>query len=348
MKPPEFQTTAGIRKECGDSFSVPVNLAVSGPYPYVKGSTHSVYSEQLFNQYLSVIGPIEDRVKEINALTESYLTEDNVNAGKCAVELIDEWARNDGLLGEMKTVDTPYQSYFSQKLTIAGLSAAYFRVQNLASKDEHVRISWWLSKAVESQKYFWRTTPNMTLNNHYVWAGVGAMQVGIITGDKENIKWAKRTFDHLVGTVNSRGFLFHETQRGNRALHYHEYAVIPMLYMVQLSKLIGEDWGDSPRFQLLVTTVVSAMYDPSLMQKENGHVQDLDRPFMWALFQLLEPNDPRQITADKVFKDRQVAWHKKPPFSVDRNSKEIYNWDLGGNQATFMSLIKNKLSARSL
>ena len=339
QKPAVFKTDPTVLPStCPEIPITPVDLAFDGFYSDGgKGGAWSVIDPDLFKQYLTVLAPFDKWTSRINSLADNYLRRGKVNDGRCAVLFLDTWARGDALLGTLKVMpNNPRQSIYQQKWLLAGAAAVYFKVMDLATPEEDARIKWWMSQVVKHVKQ------NLTdTQNHYTWAGATVMQVAILTDNRDDIEWARKSFNYTLNQIRRDGMLSTEVWRGRRALFYHNYTLHPLTYMAQLSRMIGEDWMNNEKLQNLMTFVNNSTLDKTRFEEIVGKVQDLDRPDEWGWYANLPDNDPRRKKIYEYMAVTKVEWISKrtAPFILKKlpDVKE-----LGGDQQLFRDLVERK------
>lgn len=323
-KPEAYKTAAGkIPESCGAMPPVPVDIAV--PLIYKAGS-NSVIDPQRLKAYKQATADFNSFNIKLSTLSNNYLRTGNVHDGKCAVDFIDQWARNNALLGAMKDVNNKDQSHFHQKWELAATSTAYFQVMELATPEQDARIKWWMSQVVRPVKAFWDSSAKR--NNHYVWSGVAVMQVGVITDNEDDIKWGKKTFDAIIDDVRRDGYLAYELARGAKSAHYMHFTIQPMVYMAELSRMRGEDWWNNDKLQLLVNTMLESTLDISRIDRITGIKQDLPLATDWTWFAMLRDDDPRKAKLKKFMPTQLVAPDGEIPFIMTKIPPNRY---LGGD-----------------
>jgi hypothetical protein len=100
---------------------------------------------------------------------------------------------------------------------------------------------------------------------------------GAVTKGQGDFDWGMQSFREGVATVEPNGVLPHEMVRGARALHYHLYALQPLLVIAELGEanhvpLYAASNGSIHR---VIALVVSGLQDPSFFQQTTGMKQDI-------------------------------------------------------------------------
>ena len=167
------------------------------------------------------------------------------------------------------------------------------------------------------------------------------MQVAILTDNRDDIEWARKSFNYTLNQIRRDGVLSTEIWRGRRALFYHNCVLQPLTYMAQLSRLIGEDWINNEKLQNLMTFVNDSTLDRTRFEEIAGKVQDLDRPDEWGWYANLPDNDPRRKKIYQHMAVTKVAYISKPneQFIMKKIPTVL---ELGGDQQLFRDLVERK------
>ncbi|SDG88089.1 hypothetical protein [Propionivibrio dicarboxylicus] len=141
-KPSVFKTAVTATPgACGSMSPIPVDLALDGFYTDMKGGSYSIMDTKRFNAWKEAFKQLEAWNLKLNTLADDYLLRKDLESGKCAVAFLDDWARANALLGEIRKMPhEPRQSYYHQQWLFAAVSAQYFKVQDLATPDQDARI----------------------------------------------------------------------------------------------------------------------------------------------------------------------------------------------------------------
>jgi len=78
-------------------------------------------------------------------------------------------------------------------------------------------------------------------NNHAYWTGLGVAAAGIAANDRSLFDWGIEKFDLGADAVTPDGTLPLEMKRGQRAIHYHFFALTPLVYLRSSEKANGLD-----------------------------------------------------------------------------------------------------------
>lgn len=184
---------------------------------------------------------------------------DQQAAARCAVRWLDAWAQGDAWLGEMGSLQGEYQ----RKWDLAGVALAYLKVRAFTEPDERRRIEGWLSRwAAQARAFF--DDPRRRRNNHWYWLGLGLAATALATDSPTHWEMARGIMQDAARDIAADGTLPLELERRARALHYHVFAVTPLVVLAELARVRGEDWYafEAGALHRLVTKTVAGLRDP--------------------------------------------------------------------------------------
>jgi poly(beta-D-mannuronate) lyase len=156
-------------------------------------------------------------------------------------------------------------------------------------------------------------------NNLVYWAGLDLIAIGTVTENASLIDSGLIRIREGIRDIGADGALAREVKRGDRALHYHTFALIPLVFAAELVQrrhidLYRENGGAIGR---LADLVIDAVQDPASFRKITPIEQKL---FPWTFEDELcwmEPYCAR-------FKDARL-----PALIATR--RPLKEWRLGGN-----------------
>jgi poly(beta-D-mannuronate) lyase len=167
------------------------------------------------------------------------------------------------MLGTMTT----NQSYYTRKWALGGLALSYARLRPAATEAERQAIDTWL-KALADATLVHADAGKGVRNNHYYWEGLAVAATGAVTGDERLLAWGRKVFDHAMAQVAPDGSLPLEMERAAKALHYHSFAVQPLVMLASILNL------QSPKLDQLVRFTLHGIADPSAIEKATGIAQE--------------------------------------------------------------------------
>ena len=231
---------------------------------------YAAYNEEQ-TQFRSVTAAIEDAA-------DTFQRTGSRGAAACVVQILARQADANAMLGKMAS----NQSYYVQNWTIGALAVAWLKVRqsDIASPTQQTKMLDWMANVAHStMTYFDERHAKKTKdgqNNHYYWAGFAVMTVGIATNDRKLFDWGVSTYNDAMQRVQPDGTLPLEMDRGQRALHYHLFALEPLVTMAEFGAANNIDLygADNGALHLLVRRSMSGLIDNSYFASKVGVPQD--------------------------------------------------------------------------
>jgi poly(beta-D-mannuronate) lyase len=286
--------------ECPAVVHLSPDLTTSGFY---SDSKSSIIDPEKWKAYAATSGPYKELGNRIINAADAYQATGSRDALDCALLLMDTAAKDKVLTGKMSS----HQAYYVQGWVIGAVAIAYLKVRDsgLVSDEQKKAILPWIANVVsQSQEYFDQHRKSGTgdsQNNHLYWAGVEVAAAGIATDNRQLFDWGMETYHAGISQIQPDGSLPQEMRRGQRALHYHLYALAPLVYLAEF----GEDNGlhsyaeRDYAIKKLVTLCVAGLQDNSFFVKATGIAQDTPNgppaaeQISWAKIYLARFPDPQ-------------------------------------------------------
>src|SRR5882724_2840915 len=152
---------------------------------------------------------------------------------------MDAAAKDKVLTGKMSS----NQAYYVQGWVIGAIAISYLKVRDSGGIHSQQRreILPWIVEVVQQTVNYYDTRRQKETgdaqNNHLYWAGVEVWAAGIAANYRKLFDWGMDTYRAGVAAIEPDGTLPLEMNRGQRALHYHLFAVSPLVYLAEF----GED-----------------------------------------------------------------------------------------------------------
>ncbi|MDR3411899.1 MAG: alginate lyase family protein [Formivibrio sp.] len=256
----------------------------------------SIVDEDKLERYKADAAPVDNFLRKVTQMASAFQSGDTA-AGRCTMIWLTHWADGDALLGQAIGGS---QAEFLRKWTLAGLSVAYLKVQTVATPAERRKIARWFPAIAEFGLAVFRD-PRHKKNNHYYWVGLAVLGAGIAANDSKLIDAARHIYDKALDDIEDDGTLPLEMARAGRALHYHNYAMEPLVMMAEEAKLLGENWytRKNRRLDLLANRIVAGLADPQWFAARTGKEQEVPQgnQLGWMLLYRKVATDPKKFDA---------------------------------------------------
>ena len=129
-----------------------------------------------------------------------------------------------------------------QGWVVGAIAIAHLKVREtgIVTTSEAETIAKWMQSVGEQTKNYYDTHKRAghgdSQNNHLYWAGVELAAIGVVADDRKDFDWAMATYDNGVDQIQRDGALPLEMARGSRALHYHLYALAPLVLLAEFGE----------------------------------------------------------------------------------------------------------------
>lgn len=210
---------------------------------------------------------------------DAYLTKGSRAAATCVYTLLDAAARAKAWSDAMPT----NQGSYEQKWLLAGSSVAYLKVRNtgVGTADQDKEIRKWLGTLANRASDYIDSHKNRpgsdAWNNHRYWAGLAVAAAGVAINDRGDFEWGVASYKAGVDQIQPNGALPLEMERAGRALHYHLYALAPLVMLAELGEANGMDLYayDNGALHRLARLCIAGLSDPGIFAKGVGVTQDI-------------------------------------------------------------------------
>ena len=209
---------------------------------------------------------------------DAYRRHGSRAAAACVYTLLDAAARAHAWADAMPTSQGSYE----QKWLLAGVSVAYLKVRSsgVGTPAQEKDIRKWLNTVSgRARDYVERKEPypgSDAWNNHRYWAGFAVSAAGIATGNRSDYEWGIASYKAGVDQIQPDGALPREMARAGRALHYHLYALAPLIMIAELAEANNLDlyrYRDGA-IHRLVRLCIAGLQDPGIFAKATGVPQE--------------------------------------------------------------------------
>ena len=205
--------------------------------------THSIIDPVRQEAYVKSSGQVKAVGMAIVNAADDYRTTGARQAAQCAMTRIATMAQDKSLSGKMSSD----QAYYVQGWVVGAVAIAYLKVRDAGdtTPEQAEMIGEWLRRVGEQTKAYYgahkKSGQGDRQNNHLYWAGVELAAIGVAASNRSDFDWALAAYDNGISQIRPDGTLPLEMARGGRALHYHLYALAPLVLLAEFGEANGLD-----------------------------------------------------------------------------------------------------------
>jgi poly(beta-D-mannuronate) lyase len=278
---------------CPDIAHIAPDL-VTNTFYRLDDPTHSIVDPVRMEAYRKSSDGVKQVGLAVVHAADTYRTTGSREAAQCAIAQIASLAEENALNGKMSS----NQAYYVQGWVVGAIAIAYLKVQGagLATPEQNSKIAEWMHNVGQQTRAYYDSHKEIThsdaQNNHLYWAGVELAAIAVVAQNKSDFDWAIAAYDNGVNQIRPNGELPLEMARGQRALHYHLYALAPLAFLAEFGEVNHVDLYAlaNGAIHRLVNFSVNGLIDPSPFAKATGVRQEV----------------PKVVTGD------QIGW--APPY----------------------------------
>ena len=243
------------------------------------------------DEHYSIIDPAKKKAFEdateapthlgqyVGLAADAYLEKGSRAAAQCAYSLLVAAARAEAWSRAMPTGQATYE----QKWMLGGTAMAYLKVRDsgAGTPDEDKEIQKWfgtVSGHIRDYVDDKRHNPNSDAwNNHLYWAGLAVAAAGVARNNKSELHWGLDAYKTGVNEIGPQGQLPRELARAGMALHYHLYALAPLVMLAELGEANGIDLYSENHgaIQRLAKLCEAGLLRPEIFTKATGVQQNV-------------------------------------------------------------------------
>jgi len=244
--------------------------------------THSIVDPVRMAAYTASSGPVKAVGLALVHEADVFRTTGSKAAAHCALDQIMSLAQQRSLTGKMSSS----QAYYVQGWIAGALAIAYLKISDagLSTPEQNRIVGAWLQQVGHATRDWYdehaARSHDPLGNNHLYWAGVELAAIGVIAGDRKDFDWGIATYENGVAQIRPDGTLPLEMARGSRALHYHLYALAPLVLLAEFGEVNGIDLyaAHGGAVHRLVDISIKGLADPALFVAATGKQQESSHP----------------------------------------------------------------------
>lgn len=265
---------------------------------------HSIADPELKKQNEEAVRPVRSFVATVTGLADGWMRSSPAKPAYAtlALQQLSAWATAGALLGNVNR-----QGSYERKWTLGSLALAFLKIRDAPGLDpEGLAVTRdWLSKvAYAVMPPYENPKSSISRNNHAYWAGLAVAAAGIAANDRRLFDWGLSRARIGILDIQADGTLPNELARGRLALHYHAFALPPLVVLAEIGDANGLHLYDENGGALrrLADRVIRGMEDPASFDKLAGVAQDFPLEthpkasyFAWGESYYARFRDPRLL-----------------------------------------------------
>jgi poly(beta-D-mannuronate) lyase len=223
---------------------------------------HSIIDRRLMDENKIRMKPLSVFIRGLSQMTDQYLRSGDFATAHCAFLWLAHWAQAHAMLGHANR-----QGAYERQWTLGGLALSYLKIQHAPDLDHQARDQvegWFRQLAAVVRAEYQHPERSDNRNNHVYWAGMAVAAVGIVTDDRGLFDWGLTRYRLGVAQIQDDGTLPLELARQGRALHYHLFALAPLVMLAEMGERNGMPLYQEQRgrLSLLVRRAVQGVRTP--------------------------------------------------------------------------------------
>jgi poly(beta-D-mannuronate) lyase len=271
-----------VRQEgysCPSTQPLAVDITASDYYSDAKHSIPDPKRQAAYNEVKAQYATV---TRDAEKAADKFQQTGDAAAAACVMRILETQAQANAMTGRMSS----NQAQYVQNWTMGALAVTYLKVRSAGADvsgtpAETASVQAWMKKVGQQvEDYFQERREKKKTdgqNNHLYWAGFAVMSVGIATDDRSLYEWGISTYKDGVDRIQPDGTLPLEMARGQKALHYHLFALAPLVTMAALGEANGDDLYayDHDALHRLVSRSLAGLADSRYFTVKAGAKQDM-------------------------------------------------------------------------
>nr|WP_299242382.1 alginate lyase family protein [uncultured Halomonas sp.] len=228
----------------------------------------------------------------VTNLAGSYMATGDGYYSHCLVKVLDRWAKSNALFDFHYSSDDRQAWYATESMIFAAAMAySIMRPEVEGMEEEKTRINAWLNRLAHNHSKIVGGLDGSCCNNHFYRRAVYASMIGVLTEDDELFRFGVSAIYSALHDLTPEGGLPLELERGRRATHYQNYALLYLVTNMQIISRQGYDIFslevDGNDIHAAVDYAMAIIEDPSKLgdyaphEQYRGFMED-GQYFSWA------------------------------------------------------------------
>lgn len=280
------------------------------------------------------VKPLYSYLDSLARITDSYVrqTQRSLEPASCSLDWLHAWAKEDALMGHIKG----RQGFYARKWASGSIALSYLKIRDQPGLDQERKkmVEQWIGRLAEIVEDS-STGETSRRNNHAYWNGLTNMANGIVLNRKRFFESGIAAYRLALNEMRSDGALPLELDRKEHALHYHNFALSPLVFIAEMAARQGINLYQekSPR-----SLGLSGDSEADIHKLADLVIRSLQDPQYFKKFSSI-PQAPRKGKISDYIGDLELTWMEPyyARFKEPRLARflcrlrPIYNWRTGGD-----------------
>ena len=242
---------------------------------YVDASK-SIADPTLKAQNVAALAPLRRFVGSVTELAGGWVRSRPADPryAHLAGQALADWAAAGALLGAVNQ-----QGAYEREWTLGSLALAYLEIREAPGWEPRQRTAierWLCAIASAVRPPYERMDRTSSSNNHAYWTGLAVGAAGAACQDRGLFAWGIARARMGIAQIDAQGLLPLELERGRLALHYHVFALAPLVMLAELAAANGLSLYDERDHALrrLAERTIDGLADATTFQRLTGLAQE--------------------------------------------------------------------------
>lgn len=228
------------------------------------------------------------------------------------------------------------QGKYARKWASGSIALSYLKIRDDTGVDREKKkaVERWINRLADVVADS-STGKTSRRNNHAYWNGFTNMANGIVLNRSDLFDSGIGAYKRALNEMRSEGILPLELDRKEHALHYHNFALSPLVFMAELAAKQGVDLYREKSGQAFAA---SAEGEADIHKLVDLVIRSLEDPQYFKKFSLT-PQATRKGKVSNHIGDQELAWlepyyarFKEPGLARFLcRLRPLYNWRTGGD-----------------
>ncbi|TAK07440.1 hypothetical protein EPO44_04040 [bacterium] len=287
-----------------------------------------------YDEWNRQVKPLYSYLDSLARITDGYVRQQPrfPQAASCGLDWLHAWAKEDALMGTIKG----RQGRYARKWASGSIALSYLKIRDQSGLDGEKKkvVEQWIGRLADVVADS-STGETSRKNNHAYWNGLTNMVNGIVLNQRDLFESGIAAYKLALSEMRSDGVLPLELARKEHALHYHNFALSPLVFIAELAARQGTDLYREKKRRDLGPTSDN---ETDIHKLVDLVIRSLEDPQYFKRFSLL-PQAVRKGKISDHVSDSELTWMEpyyarfKEPRLVRFicRLRPLYNWRTGGD-----------------